>query len=250
MNKILKKASFISGLFLLFSPIVFLSVFTFILNFNFFYKTFLYNFDTNIAGIIGNVIIFTIVLIVNILEVLFFIKIFNAYRLHEPLAYFIIYSLGILATIMALGSMLLIGGPTENMLFLRIIFVSVLLFFILLLFSLFSFRYQKEKFFVDMSSYLIIRKDLIILYLFSITIAIIGNFINIPVLSAQFSLQVFLFLAALLILPFIYWWRKKRNIGTLHSFIFLPSFQIVATNLVIKLIGILYTIFLILITIF
>ncbi len=221
MNQLFRKTSFASGLILLFAPIVFSSALTLALGL----QKFLNTFDPSRG------VLYIVFLIVSILEVIFFIKVFRAYRLREPNAYYIVYFLGILATLGMIGSSVL--GTSQYLQILKIIFSFILLF------ALFSFRYQKENFLATANP-LEVRKNVLT---FLILAAIVG-IISFPIsINLIWERSIFpYFLPALFSLAFIYWWKKRVNAGVLHSFIFLPGFYITVTHLVWQL-TIFYSIF-------
>lgn len=221
MNQVLKKTSFVSGLILLLSPIIFSSVLTLVSGL----PKSLITFSSD------QIIFYVIFLIVSILEVIFFIKIFKAYRSHEPYAYFIIYFLGILTTlavgippILGLCFSLLLGAH----LYLQIIKIVFLL---ILLFALSSFCHQKENFFTTANP-VEVRKNVLILLLLTAVIGVASYYIG-----AYFSERLIFpyFLPAIISLALVPWLRKKVASGILLSFIFLPGFYIVATHLVLKI---------------
>lgn len=214
MNQFLRKTSFVSGLLLLFTPIVFSSVLRFVLGI----KSFLYTFSPD------QMVLYVIFLIVGILEIIFFIKIFKAYRLREPYAYYFVYFIGILATLGILGSSLL-----EAYQYLQIIKI---IFFFVLLFTLFSFRYQKENF-ITADSSLSARNNALTFLILAVVIGIASYYISVYFVSERLIFQYFLpALASLVLVP---WWRKKVVSGALHNFIFLPGFCIVVTHLILQL---------------
>jgi len=214
MNQILKKTSFVSGLILLFTPILFSSVLKFVLGL----KSFLYTFSPD------QLVLYVIFLIVSILEIVFFIKIFRAYRSHEPHAYYLIYFLGILATLGILGSSLL--GAYQYLQIIKIIF------FFILLFAFFSFRYQKENF-VTVDSISKTRNNVLTFLVLAAVAGIVSFFISANVIYERFIFPYFL--TALFSLVFVYWWRKKVSTEILHSYIFLPGFYIIVTHLILQL---------------
>ena len=139
-------------------------------------------------------VLYIVLLIVSILEVIFFIKIFIAYRLREPNAYYLIYFLGILATLGIIGSSIL--SVSQYLQILKILFSFILLF------ALFSFRYQKENFLATANP-LEVRKNVLT---FLILAAIVG------VISSIWERSISpYFLSALFSLAFIYWWKKRVN---------------------------------------
>jgi len=97
MNQLLRKTSFAGGLILLFAPIVFSSALKLISSL----KGFLYTFNPE------QILLYAIFLIVTVLEVVFFIKLFRAYRLHEPHAYYLVYFLGMLTTLFSFSPRIL-----------------------------------------------------------------------------------------------------------------------------------------------
>ena len=214
MNQLLRKTSFVSGLLLIFAPIVFSSV----LKFVFGLKNFLYTFSAD------QMVLYVIFLIVSILEVIFFIKIFKAYRLREPHAYYLVYFIGILATLGILGSSLL--GTYQYLQIIKIMF------FFVLLFALFSFRYQKENFITTDTS-LGIRNNVLTFLILAVVVDIASYYISVYFVSERFIFPYFL--PALISLALVPWWRKKVTSGTLHNFIFLPGFYVVVTHLVLQL---------------
>ncbi|MDP4007313.1 MAG: hypothetical protein Q8P55_01830 [bacterium] len=217
MNQLLRKTSFASGFLLLFAPVVFSSVFNSVSGFRDLLYT-LYAFSSDQMALYG------IFLIVNTLEIVFFIKIFKAYRLREPHAYYLVYFLGILATLGMLGSSLL--GTHQYLQIIKIIF------FFVLLFALFSFRYQKENF-VTVDNLSKVRNDVLTFVVLAAVVGTASFYTSIIFLFARFGFPYFL--PALLSLIFVSWWRKRVNTGTLHSFIFLPGFYIIVTHLVLQL---------------
>ena len=231
MNQLLRKTSFTSGLVLLFTPIVFSSVLTLVLGL----QKVLYTFDTSMG------VLYIVFLIVSILEVIFFIKIFRAYRLREPHAYYLVYFLGILATLGMIG---ISGvGAFQYLQILKIIFSFILLF------ALFSFRYQKESFLATVSPSEV-RKNVLTFLISAVIVGIISFPISINFIW-EHSISPY-FLSALFSLVFIYWWRKRVNTGILHGFIFLPGFYITATHLIwqLTILTIFYDIFIFWVTSF
>lgn len=216
MNQLLRKTSFASGIILLFAPVIFSSTLKLV------FSLFLYTFYPEQA--LRDVMF----LIVSTLEVIFFIKLFKAYRSREPLAYYFIYLIGILVTLGMLGSSLL--GMYQ---YLQI----KIIFFFVLLFSLFSFRYQKENFVtVDISSGS--RNTALTFLILAIIVGIASHYISVYFISGRFIFPYFL--PALIFLILLPRWRKKVNSGTLRSFIFLPGFYIVVTHVVLQLFSFYY----------
>lgn len=213
MNQILKKTSFVSGLLLLFTPIIFSTVLKFILNF----KNFLYTFSPD-------QIVLYITFLIIILELFFFIKIFKAYYLHEPHVYYLIYFIGILSILGILKSSLL--GKYQYLQIIKMIFFSILLF------ALFSFRYQKENF-ITTNGPSGIRNNVLTLLILAIIVGIISYYLSIYFISERFVFPYFL--SALVSLILIPWWKKKVASGVLHNFIFLPGFFIIVTHLILEL---------------
>jgi hypothetical protein len=213
MNQLLRKTSFASGLILLFAPIVFSSALKLISSL----KGFLYTFNPE------QILLYAIFLIVTVLEVVFFIKLFRAYRLHEPHAYYLVYFLGMLTTLGMLGASF--SGTYQHLQIIKIIF------FFVLLFSLFSFRYQKENFVIDTS--LNARNNILIFLILAAVFSIASYYISVYFISERFIFPYFL--PALISLVLIPWWRKRVTRGTLRSFLFLPGFYIVVAHLVLQL---------------
>lgn len=214
MNQLLRKTSFVSGLLLMFAPIIFSSVLKFVLGL----KSFLYTFSPD------QMVLYVIFLIVSILEIIFFIKIFKSYRLREPHAYYLVYFLGILTTLGMLGASLL--GAYQYLQVIKIIF------FFILLFALFSFRYQKENFFATTNT-IEVRKNVLISIFLMAVISVASYYISVYFISEYFIFPYFL--PALISLVLIPWWRKKVISGTLHRFIFLPTLQVIVMHLVLQL---------------
>ncbi len=214
MNQLLRKTSFVSGLLLMFVPIVFSSVLKFVLGL----KSFLYTFSPD------QMVLYVIFLIVSILEIIFFIKLFKAYRLRETHAYYLVYFLGILATLGMLGTSLL--GAYQYLQIIKIIF------FFVLLFSLFSFRYQKENFMTaDVSSNA--RNNTLTFIILGAVIGIASWYTSVYFISERFIFPYFL--SALISLALLPLWRKKVSSGVLRSFIFLPGLYVVIAHLVLQL---------------
>ncbi|MEK9135475.1 MAG: hypothetical protein AAB451_04260 [Patescibacteria group bacterium] len=169
-------------------------------------------------------VLYIIFLVVSISEVIFFIKIFKAYRLRESHAYYLVYLIGILATLGILGSSLL--GAYQYSQIIKIIF------FFVLLFALFSFRYQKENF-ITADTSLGARNNVLTFLMLAVVVGIASYYISVYFVSESFIFPYFL--PALISLGLIPWWRKKVVSGALHSFIFLPGFFIIVTHLVLQL---------------
>jgi len=214
MNQLLRKISFVSGLILLFAPIIFSSALKLASGL----KSFLYTFNPE------QTLLYVIFLIVSVLEVVFFIKLFKAYRLREPYAYYLVYFLGILTTLGMLGASLL--GTYQYLQIIKIIF------FFVLLFSLFSFRYQKENFVITDTS-LNARNNILTFLILAVVVGIASYYISVYFISERFIFPYFL--PALISSVLIPWWRKKVTSGTLCSFLFLPGFYIVVAHLVLQL---------------
>jgi len=198
----------------LFAPIVFSSVLKLVSGL----KSFLYIFNPE------QTLLYVIFLVVSILEIVFFIKLFKAYRLREPHAYYLIYFLGILVTLGMLGASFL--GAYQYLQIIKIIF------FFILLFALFSFRYQKENFVIaDTSSRT--RNNVLPFLILAAVVGIASYYISVYFISERFIFPYFL--PALISLVLIPWWRKKVTSGTFRSFLFLPGFYIVVAHLVLQL---------------
>lgn len=215
MNQILNRLSFLSGIIILLSPIVFTLIFKLVFAIPIYLTIILH-------GGILNTIFFAIV---SMLEITYFLIVLRTYHNRDPQAFFIIYSLGVLTMLGILGSLFL-GNLQFLPIFLKLTVVAIFFFL------LFVFHYQKYNFLI--SNYSTIIQNVSKLLVIAIAIATIRPLLaNILLLRKMEPFS--LFLAALLILPFGYWWRKKVQTGPLRSFLFLPAFQIIATDILFQL---------------
>lgn len=213
MNQIFKKSSFAGGLILLFSAVFFTSV---------------YKFLSSLQSLSSFLSIEQLPnLIVVILEIIFFAKVIKLYRAREPYVYFIICFLGALTFLAALGS--LFGGATAGSTLPSLLFLAVLLF------SAVSHYYQREQFFANVS-YSEIKKNATTLFIASVAVALIGAIAGIKLISVNLGSPLLLLFSAVSILPFLYQWKKISAASIVGNFIFLSLFQIVVTELVVKLI--------------
>lgn len=202
MQQILKKASFTSGIVLLFSPIIF---------------TVALNMFPNIKSILDafspdKLPVFLIAVIIILLEIIFFIKLFKAYCFHSPDTYFLIYFLGILTFLGVCGSIfssIFVGH--FNFVFLFLCF--------LLLFSLISFRYQRNQLFPLDDFYLAMRKKIVFLLSINVGIAIIG-LVWFYVSSLFLSPIFYYIISSLIALPFFHFGKKGYKQNQLRALFF------------------------------
>ena len=213
MTFMLMWISFVSGIILLFAPIViFLSI-----------KGFLYTFNSE------QTLSYIIFLIVSILEAVFFIKLFKAYCLREPHAYYLVYFLGIFAILGMFAASL--ASLLETYQYLHIIKI---IFFFVLLFALFSFHYQKEIF-ITASTTSWAKNTVLTFLILAIVISIVSYYISVSfIIPGRFISSYFL--TALISFALVPWWRKKVSNKILRNFIFLPGFCLVVNIIVVHLV--------------
>ncbi|MDI6882907.1 MAG: hypothetical protein QMC93_00310 [Patescibacteria group bacterium] len=213
--QILKKTSFISGIILLFSPIVFSSL----LKFGSELKNILLTFSPD------NIISYILALFVIILEIIFFIKIFKSFFFREPCSYFLIYFVGTLTLLAALGSVIMEGG------------IISLFLFILLLLSLVFYHSQKNQLFSSDEAYFSIGNKMVFLFSLNVGVAIVSFVLSYLIwLPIPFPRAIFpSIISVLIVLPFFPLWRKKIDARGLRGFIVLLATQLIITELIFQL---------------
>jgi len=231
MNQFCKKASFISGLILLFSPIIFSNIFEFITRFRNFWAAF----DTE------QIVTYIVFFIAIILEIIFFLKILKAYRLREPGTYYLVYFIGII-------TMLGLVPYFVRALYISMYAPHLFLFFLLnlkipflfiLLFALFSFRHQKERFLLNSGS-VNIRRNIIIFLIIAMLFGAVSYYSYKYIYHLFNGLLVPPYLLPLILsFALIPWWRRVIS-GTLRNFFFLPGLFVIIAHLILELSAFLY----------
>jgi hypothetical protein len=225
MNNPLKKTSFWAGIFLIFSVIVFtplFQVFSLI-------QDFLKWFDSS------KLLVAIMPIIVIILDLVFVIKLIKSLRLRELAGYYVTYFLGFIATLLSL--------LTTGLLFYNLISsktpLPYFVLFLVALYSLFSFRYQKEDM-ISASDVVSERKSIFSFFIVSIVLGVVAYIIVFYFKILPLALMP---LISILILLFLPWWRKITANSRLKSFWFLVVYQLIVTGLITTIIfylGILY----------